>query len=242
MSKRLCLVLTVLVAVTASAFGAGAASAAPKEVAYRCGFDICLLDPDNLTAAIFNLTDNEATSYDQDPVWSPDGKRVAFVAEFTKQFPQEENIYTMEPEAPGQTFNGAIQITHFTNGLSPTRELAWSPDGSKIAFVRGNANPGSQPLYVVRADGTSANATEIPTTGGAGHPTWSADSGKIAFWHSNQIYNVAGDISSPATPLPGAKVSNLPGLPMGAGSPTALPIARASSICRSSAQMAACPC
>jgi hypothetical protein len=110
----------------------------------------------------------------------------------------------MEPEAPGQTFNAAIQITHFTNGVVPTGELAWSPDGTKIAFVRGNANPGSQPLYVVRADGTSSNATEIPTTGGAGHPTWSADSGKIAFWHNNQIYTVAGDISSPATPLPGA--------------------------------------
>jgi Tol biopolymer transport system component len=201
-SLRLSLSLVLLV-MAALALGASTASAAPKEVAYRCGPDICLLDPDN-PAAVFNLTDNEATSYDQDPVWSPDGKRLAFVAEFTQKFPQEENIYTMEPEGPGQTFNAAVQITHFTNGLSPTREIAWSPDGTKIAFVRGNANPGSQPLYVVRADGTSANATEIPTVGGAGHPTWSADSGKIAFWHSNQIYTVAGDISIPASPLSGA--------------------------------------
>lgn len=203
MSKGLRLVYVLALSIAALSLAASTASAAPKEVAYRCGVDICLLDPAN-PSDVFNLTDNGATSYDEDPVWSPDGKRVAFVARFTSQFPPQTNIYTMEPEAPGQTFNAAVQITHFTNGEVSTGSIAWSPDGSKLAFVRGAANPGSQPLYVVRADGTSANATEIPTTGGAGHPTWSADSGKIAFWHSNQIYTVAGDISFPATPLPGA--------------------------------------
>jgi TolB protein len=202
-SKRLCLVLTVLVAVTAVAAGAGAASAAPKEVAYACGSDICLLDPDN-PSVDFNLTDNGETSYDEDAVWSPDGKRLAFVARFVGK--NEENIYTMEPEAPGQTFNGAVQVTHFTNGVVPTSDIAWSPDGTKLAFVRGYASLGNQPLYVVNADGSSANATEIPTTGGGGaaHPTFSADSGKIAFSHGNQVYTVNSDISSPATPLPGA--------------------------------------
>jgi Tol biopolymer transport system component len=201
-SKRLCLVLTVLVAATAFAVGAGSASAAPKEVAFECNLDICLLDPAN-PSDVFNLTDNAATSYDEDPVWSPDGKRLAFVARFATTFPQVVNIYTMEPGAPGQTFNGAVQITHFTDYVS-TDEIAWSPDGSKLAFVRGNFSYGSNPLYVVNADGSSANATEIPTTGGAAHPTFSADSGKIAFSHGSQVYTVNSDISSPATPLPGA--------------------------------------
>jgi Tol biopolymer transport system component len=204
-SKRLRLVLAIaLAAIAALALGASPASAAPKEIAYVChGEDICLLDPDN-PSDVFNLTDNGTTSYDEDPVWSPDGKRVAFVARFTSQFPPQTNIYSMEPEAPGQTFNGALQITHFTNGNVPTGDLAWSPDGTKIAFVRGVASAGNQPLWVVRADGSSANATEIPTTGGAGHPTFSADSGKIAFSHNNQVYTLNSDISSPATPLPGA--------------------------------------
>jgi Tol biopolymer transport system component len=193
-----------MVAASVLAAGAGTALGAPKEIAFVCkGEDICLLDPDN-PGDVFNLSDNGTTSYDSDPIWSPDGKRVAFVASFTSQFPPQTNIYSMEPEGPGQTFNGAVQITHFTNGTVPTSDLAWSPDGTKIAFVRGSASAGSQPLYVVNADGTSANATEIPTTGGAGHPTFSADSRKIAFWHSNQIYTVASDLSTPATPLPGA--------------------------------------
>ena len=184
--------------------GASSALAAPKEIAYVChGEDICLLDPDN-PSDVVNLTDDGTTSYEEDPVWSPDGKRLAFVAKFTGKFPPEENIYSMEPDAPGQSINVAVQITHFTNGLVATGDLAWSPDGSKITFVRGSASAGNQPLYVVNADGSSANATEIPTVGGAGDPTWAADSGKIAFWHSNQIYTVAADISSPATPLAGA--------------------------------------
>lgn len=200
---RLSLSVLLAAAVALSLF-AGTAAAKPKEIAYVCnGTDICLLDPDN-PGDVTNLTDNGSTSYEEDPVWSPDGKKVAFVARFTSEFPPEENIYSMEPEGPDQTFNVATQITHFTNGLVATGDLAWSPDGSKIAFVRGIAARGNQPLYVVNADGSSTNATEIPTTGGAGHPTWAADSGKIAFWHSNQIYTVNADISSPATPLAGA--------------------------------------
>jgi len=205
MPRRLWLVpLPVLVVAATLIFAAAVASAAPKEIAYVCkGEDICLLDPDN-PSDVVNLTANGTTSYDEDPTWSPDGKRLAFVARFTSQFPPQTNIYTMEPDAPGQTVNGAIQVTHFTNGSVPTGSLAWSPDGSKIAFVRGIAAHGNQPLYVVNSDGSSANATEIPTVGGAGDPTWSADSGKIAFSHNHQIYTVNGDISSPATPLPGA--------------------------------------
>jgi Tol biopolymer transport system component len=205
MPRRLWLVpLPVLVVAAALTLAAAVASAAPKEIAYVCkGEDICLLDPAN-PSDVVNLTANGTTSYDEDPTWSPDGKRLAFVARFTSKFPPQTNIYTMEPDAPGQSVNGAIQVTHFTNGEVPTGDIAWSPDGTKIAFVRGLASHGNQPLYVVNSDGSSADATEIPTIGGAGDPTWSADSGKIAFSHSNQIYTVNGDISSPATPLPGA--------------------------------------
>ncbi|MBS1845352.1 MAG: PD40 domain-containing protein [Actinobacteria bacterium] len=206
MPRRLWLVpLPVLVVLaTTFALAAAVASAAPKEIAYICkGEDICLLDPDN-PSDVVNLTANGTTSYDEDPTWSPDGKRLAFVAKFTSKFPPQTNIYTMEPDAPGQTVNGAVQVTHFTNGEVPTGSIAWSPDGTKIAFVRGLASHNNQPLYVVNSDGSSANATEIPTVGGAGDPTWSADSGKIAFSHNNQIYTVCGDISCPATPLPGA--------------------------------------
>lgn len=191
----------LLVALAALTVFAASAAAAPKEIAYVCkGEDICLLDPDN-PGDVVNLTDNGTTSFESDPVWSPDGKRLAFVAEYTSKLPQEENIFTMEPDATGNAANIAVQVTHFTNGLVATTELAWSPDGSKVAFVRGGASAGSNPVYVVNSDGSSASATNV----GVGlHPTWSPDSAKIAFSRSNQVYLVNPDLSSPATPLTGA--------------------------------------
>jgi Tol biopolymer transport system component len=197
------LVSLALVAIAALSLGAATAFAGPKEIAYVCkGEDICLLDPDT-PSPVTNLTDDGITSYESDPVWSPDGKRLAFVAQFPGL--ASEDIYTMEPEGADQTFNLATQVTHFV-GVAAITEIAWSPDGSKIAFVRSAGfGPGSNPVYVVNANGSSASATVISAaSGGGGTPTWAPDSAKIAFWHGNQIYTVPGDASSAATPLVGA--------------------------------------
>ena len=107
----------------------------------------------------------------------------------------------MEPEGADQTFNLATQVTHFSGGR--ITEIAWSPDGTKIAFVRGGISFGSNPVYVVNADGSSANATVISTVGGGANPTWAPDSAKIAFGTATRS-TPSPDISSPATPLPGA--------------------------------------
>ena len=98
----------------------------------------------------------------------------------------------MEPEGPDQTFNLATQITHFPLGLVPIGELAWSPDGSKIAFERGSANSGSNALFVVNADGTSANATEIPTAEGGGTPTFCVQPGHPVLHGRHQSMRLDG--------------------------------------------------
>jgi len=185
-----------MLAVTAVA--APGAAAAPREIAYRCDLDICLLDPDN-PADITNLTDNGSTSYDAQPVWSPDGKKLAFVATFNNVVAPTPNIYVMEPEAPEQAVNLAVQVTHYSNGNVPLDELAWSPDGSKIAYARGIASPGSQLLFVVNSDGSTAEPLQISPHGG--HPSWSPDSGRIAYWFSNQVYLKNADGSGPESPL-----------------------------------------
>lgn len=192
--------LSVLLAFAAAlALFAAAASAAPKEVAYRCGPDICLVDPNN-PGDVTNLTSNGATSYDSNPVWSADGKRLAFVAKFTNRYPPETNIYTMEPDAPDQSINLAVQVTHLGGGEVPTDELAWSPNGERIAFARGIASAGNQPLWVVNSDGTTATPLALAPQGG--HPTWAPDGGRIAYSFSKQIYLKNADGSGIATPLP----------------------------------------
>ena len=152
---------------------------AANEIAYQCDTDVCLLDPAN-PGAVTNLTDNGSTSYDEKPIWSPDGKKVAFVSDFTKSGHGEKNVFVMEPGAAEQAVNLAIQITPYSSGAKAIDELAWSPDGSRIAYTRGN-NAGDDSVWVVNADGTTTFPLEIGGSGAKRHPTWSPDSSKIAY-------------------------------------------------------------
>jgi Tol biopolymer transport system component len=157
---------------------AGAAQA-ENEIVYQCDLDVCLLDPAN-AGAVTNLSDNGATSFDEKPIWSPDGTKVAFVSDFTNTGRGEKNVFVMSTTATGQDVNLATQITHFPSENKAIDDLAWSPDGSRIALTRGN-NSGDDKVWVVNADGTSTFPLEIGGGGAKRHPTWSPDSSQIAY-------------------------------------------------------------
>jgi len=156
------------------------AAQAENEIAYQCDLDVCLLDPAN-PGSPANLTFNGATSYDEKPIWSPDGTKVAFVSDFTDAGHGEKNVFVMKTTAAaGETVDLATQITKYSSGAKAIDDLAWSPDGSRIAYTRGN-NSGDDSVWVVNADGTSTFPLEIGGTGAKRHPTWSPDSSKIAY-------------------------------------------------------------
>ncbi len=183
------LVLSVLAAASLAVAGTSAALAA-NEIAYDCSkLDICLLDPAN-PAAVTNLTDNGETSIDEKPVWSPDGKKVAFISNFGGS---TKNLFVMEPEAPEQGFNLAVQVTHFTSGV-PLEEPVWSPDGTRLAFVLGNSEPNDK-IEVANSNGTTATPLVVAEHGV--HPSWSPDSAKIAFSYLEQVYTTVANSASP---------------------------------------------
>jgi Tol biopolymer transport system component len=196
-----------IVAAVVCAFGAVAVAPALaiNEIAYECGgrgIDICLLDPAN-PGAVTNLTDNGEASYDKTPIWSPDGKKVAFVSDYTKAGHGNWNVFVMDTTAADQAVNLATQITDYAPPEKvEISDLAWSPDGSRIAFTRGN-NSGGDQVIVDNADGTSVFPLPIGGPGNNRFPSWSPDSSKIAYATTKnapeQIYVVSsqGGIGPP---------------------------------------------
>ena len=107
----------------------------------------------------------------------------------------------MEPEAPEQGFNLAVQVTHFTSGV-PIEEPVWSPDGTRLAFVYGNQESNDK-VEVANSNGTTATPLVVAEHGV--HPTWAPESGKIAYSYEGHIYVEEADGAGFPPPLTGAE-------------------------------------
>jgi Tol biopolymer transport system component len=98
-----------------------------------CGFEIYTMNPDG--TGVTRLTNN--LFKDDKPSWSPDGKQIAFESRrdcATTSIPDNSNcfsnIYVMDADG-----NNVRQLTSLPDSAThPT----WSPDGSQIAFERGD--------------------------------------------------------------------------------------------------------
>ena len=77
--------------------------------------------------------------------WSPDGKRIAFVA---RRYGEKDGIYIADAEgASVQRIFDLATVEDSANDVEDSiLEIAWSPDGSRIEFVAGRL------AYFVRAD------------------------------------------------------------------------------------------
>ena len=84
-------------------------------------------------------------------------------------------IFTIRPDG-----TGLLQLTHNTVA---DRNPAWSPDGTRLVFVRDACNGTCRNLWLIAADGTG----ELQLTNEVGiadaDPSWSPDGTTIAFAH-----------------------------------------------------------
>lgn len=115
--------------------------------------DIFTMFPDTDKSPIVkNLTNNPAD--DTTPVWSPDGKLIAF----TSTRDGRPQIYVMNADGSG--------LRRISNGQADDTSPTWSPDGNWIGFVSNRDGGGN--IYMMDAFG--GNAKRL-TNGD--HPTWS---------------------------------------------------------------------
>ncbi len=142
-----------------------------------------------------NLTKDPAE--DTDPVWSPDGTRIAFV----KESEGHRNIYVMNADGTGQTnlTPGPVTTGQANEGTNPT----WSPDGSRIAYTNANGD-----IWVMNADGSGkTNLTRtLATVAIETQPAWSPDGSRIAYVRDADIWvmNADGTNQRPLTATTGA--------------------------------------
>jgi len=94
---------------------------------------------------------------------SPDGMRFAF----TEQTSQED-VYVMNADGTGQE--------RLTNDLYEDREVAWSPDGSRIAFH--SNRDGAYQVWTIRPDGSDLRRVTSGAT--AFYPIWAPEGHRIA--------------------------------------------------------------
>ncbi len=121
------------------------------------------------------LTDSPSSVTDTEPAVSPDGTRIAFTS------------YLREAKAP------QIWVTN-ADGTLPTqirigRSSAWSPDGTKLAYVAPD-DAGHGQIWVMNADGSKPTQLTVGDHSYE-YPIWTPDGSRIVY-ASNQALNEEG--------------------------------------------------
>jgi Tol biopolymer transport system component len=116
-----------------------------------------------------------------DPVWSPNGKSIAFV----DRGDTDGDLYLVAPDG-----SDLRKLTHsiYASGNYGARDPSWSPDGRKVAFGYGYDG-----ISVIAADGSGLQ--RVTTTGH--QPAWSPRGRRIAFgdpdWPTSSIWVMRPD-------------------------------------------------
>jgi dipeptidyl aminopeptidase/acylaminoacyl peptidase len=139
------------------------------------GSDLLIMNADGTGVAPIGLPGARGVT------WNPSGTQLAFSNVRTDGPYHFLNILRANVDGSG--------LTSLTSTDTMDTDPAWSPDGTKIAFVRDTH------LAVMNADGTNAHILQ-PTIDSVTAPAWSPDGSKIAFmdqrWYAFHIVNADG--------------------------------------------------
>lgn len=136
----------------------------------------------------------QRSTFDGTPAWSPDGSQIAFRSENETEFGPLGRIFVINVDGTGlrQVSPDTDPNLFFFFDGNPT----WSPDGSRIAFIRNDL------IYVINADGTGMTA--LPGNRAA-NPDWSPDGTRLVYSRANEdgsdanIYVINADGSNPVS-------------------------------------------
>ncbi|MET0510406.1 MAG: hypothetical protein ABW135_01820 [Thermoleophilaceae bacterium] len=120
-----------------------------------------------------------ASGGDDDPVFSPDGTRIAYHSLRGTQ----SDIYVMNADGTNQLPVAPSASNEF--------DVDWSPSGAKLVFAS-NRN-GNSEIYVMNADGTGEKRVTRTSRANEALPVFSPDGSRIAF--QRRLISASGDIT-----------------------------------------------
>jgi Tol biopolymer transport system component len=173
---RLLIVLGIAGSALFAAAPAHATSPGPNgKIAFVKNGDIYAVNPDG--SGLAQLTNTSGLS-EAGPAFSPDGNYIAFM--WTNQ------VFIMRSDGTEK---------HYITSASGASDLAWSPDGTKLAFFR-NISSSNKGIWTMNVDGTGL--TNLITADNVlPGVSWSPDGTKLAFSRGNQIWTINADGAAP---------------------------------------------
>jgi hypothetical protein len=160
----------------------------------QSGVGMITVDPDGQNAK----TIHPNTSGDSDPTWSPDSKKIAFVA-LTGTSSSDVWVMNGDGTSPLKLTSSGDVIGGDAGGRPAEHSLAWSPDGTKIAYIRSGSS-----IWTMNADGTNQRLVYTPPAGTAVLSlAWSPDGTRILFNDiaGGALWTVKTDGTSPVKVL-----------------------------------------
>ena len=147
--------------------------------------DIFVANVDDLLASVAEPRDitNTADLIEDDADWSPDGRHIAYTAHLVGDdipngagfLSNTAEIYVINSDGTG----GPTQLTHDS---FEERSVAWSPDGSRLAFsCRTDGGKTVFHICIMNADGTGYTRLTGNDPGGDLTPSWSPHGTQILF-------------------------------------------------------------
>ena len=138
------------------------------------GYDSKLFVMNTDGASQAQLTDPPAGMWDNQPSWSPDGKKIAFTRSY--------QIWVAN--ADGSKAQSVMDYSQLP-GLDHCP--SWSPAGDELVFWREQKGGSS----VIKAVNLATKDERFITNHGSdlfdGFPAWSPDGSRIAFWRNNNV-------------------------------------------------------